>query len=290
MTAFLAFGRPKTPKTLPQMDHAFYPAMAAALCGDLERFTEILDGAPRLAAARSSCGHPTLLQFVAVDGGLGKIPDPVAFARVLVARGAPLEEPLVAAASVGARDLVDCFVSSGASIEACAPWTPLEEAVYWAHRALAHYLWQECEAAVRSLRAAAGLGSVALAASYFDEGGSLRPEAGPVRFPWGERSGDPQDVLNQALVIAAKNGQVGTARLLLERGAEVNVVPPGIHERGAPLHLAALLGLEDMVALLLERGADRTLRDPEHDAMPSGWARHGGFDALARGLLEEKDT
>lgn len=265
------------------MDSKFHSAIAAAWRGDLGRFLEILDRAPQLVTARSSCSHPTLLQFVALDGGLGKIPNPIAFARALIDRGAPLAEPLVAAASIGAREIFDCILSAGASVEAGAPWTPLEEAVYWTHTAFAKYLWQDRKALVRSLRAAAGVGSVELTASYF-EGDTLRLEAGPVRFPWGERSGDPQDVLNQALVIAAKNGRVATARYLLQHGAQVNVIPPGVHEQGAPLHLAALLGRTDVVALLLDHGGDRSLRDPEHGATPAGWAKHARFDDLARQL------
>ncbi len=265
------------------MDSTFHPAVEAAWRGDIERFVDILDARPQLVTARSSCSHPTLLQFVALDGGSGKIPGPIAFARALIDRGAPLAEPLVAAASVGAREIFDCILSAGAPLEAGAPWTPLEEAVYWAHTAFAEYLWRELGAMVRSLRAAAGLGSVALTASYFD-GDNLRPRAGPVRFPWGERSKETRDVLNQALVIAAKNGRVATARLLLQHGAEVNAMPPGVHERGSALHLAALLGRADIVTMLLDHGGDRSLRDPEHGATPAGWARHAGFDVLARHL------
>jgi hypothetical protein len=265
------------------IDTKFHPAMLAAWQGDLSRFVAILDNLPDLVTARSSCSHPTLLQFVALDGGQGKIPDPIPFCQALIERGASLEEPLVAAAGVGAREILDCILTAGGPIEACAPWTPLEEAVYWAHTDVAEYLRVERKAAVRSLRAAAGLGDVKLTVSFFD-GDRPRPDAGPVRFPWGERSTDLGEVLNQALVIAVKNGRADTTRFLLEHGAEVNALPSGIHEGGGALHMAALYGRAELIVVLLDHGADRSLEDPEHGATPAGWAEHAGFQELVRQL------
>jgi len=265
------------------MDAKFQPAMLAAWQGDLDRFVAIVEGLPDLVTARSSCSHPTLLQFVVLDGAQGKIPDPISFCQALIKRGAQLEEPLVAAASVGSRELLDCMLAVGAPVEACVPWTPLEEAVYWAHTDVAEYLWGQHKAAVPSLRAAAGLGKVGLTASFF-EWDEPRPEAGPVRFPWGERSADPREVVNQALVIAVKNGRAETTRFLLEHGAEVNAFPAGIHENGGALHMAALFGRVDVIPVLLDHGADRSLADPEHGATPAGWAEHAGLFELAEQL------
>jgi hypothetical protein len=113
--------------------------MNAAYAGDLAAFREIITRTPALVSARSSCSHPTLLQFVAVDGDLGKIPRPAGFAQVLIVAGAALDEPLVAAASVNAREVLDAILTAGAS----APWTALEEALYWGYSELATYLWRE---------------------------------------------------------------------------------------------------------------------------------------------------
>lgn len=265
------------------MDERFYGAVYAALRGDHAAFEAALDERPDLATGRSACGHPTLLQFVAAEGGLGRLPEPLALAEALIARGAPLDEPLVAACSVGFDALVERLLAAGAPIEACAPWTPLEEAVYWGHRALAAQLRDRYGAAVPSLRAAAGLDDDAHLAACFD-GDWLRPSAGPVRFPWGTASDDPQDVLDQALAVAAANGCSGAVAVLLTRGARTDVVPPGLHWRGAPLHLAALRGHAAVADQLLAAGAAADLRDPEHDATPAGWARHGGYTALAERL------
>lgn len=265
------------------MDERFYSAVYAALLGDLEAFTGHLDATPGLAAARSACGHPTLLQFVAVEGGLGRVPDALRAAAALVERGAPLEEPLVAACSVGFLALVDRLLEAGAAVEACAPWTPLEEAVYWGHRALAEHLRDRYGARVPSLRAAAGLDDLEHVGDFLG-GDGLAANAGPVRYPWGTLEGDAQDVLDQALAVAAANGCAAAAARLLAAGARADVFPPGIHQGGTALHMAALHGHAGLAHLLLDAGAPARLRDPEHDATPADWARHGGYADLAAAL------
>ena len=83
------------------MDARFHGLMQAAWRGRLAEFEEILDRTPSLVTDRSSCSHPTVLQFVGLDGGTEKIPDAHRFVSALVSRGARLDEPLVAAASIG---------------------------------------------------------------------------------------------------------------------------------------------------------------------------------------------
>lgn len=263
------------------MNPQFHPAMNAAYAGDLAAFREIIIRTPALVTDRSSCSHPTLLQFVAVDGGLGKIPRPAEFAQVLIVAGAALDEPLVAAASVNAREVLDTILAAGASVEAGAPWTALEEALYWGHMELATYLWRERGATVRSLRVAAGLGLVELVDSFFDSNGVLLPKADPVRFPFGEASSNANDVVNQAFFIALKNLQYDTAAQLLAHGAEVSACAPGNHEQCSPLHLAAGNNNVEMVDWLLVRGADVSVVDGRFNATAAGWARYFGHDKLA---------
>jgi TolB-like protein len=66
-----------------------------------------------------------------------------------------------------------------------------------------------------------------------------------------------------ALHQAAANSQVGTAKLLIERGANVNAKAA----LGTPLHYAALTGQAEMVKLLLDSGAD-----PEPGTGTSQWS------------------
>jgi ankyrin repeat protein len=254
--------------------------MLAAWSGSVEEFVSLLDRNPELASARSGCSHPTLLQFVVLDGGQGKIREPERFMSVLVNRGADLNEPLVAAASIGSQPMASFLLAAGAMIESGAPWTALEESVYWAHSDLSSWLRSRHGAQVRSLRAAAGLGDLEEMDRFFD-GDGPDESAGPVRFPWGSLSDEPKDVLDQALVIAAKNGRSLAVKRLLGRGAEPNAFPPGVHEGGSALHVAAMLGHLAVVRLLLEAGANPSQRDPEHGSRPAGWAEHGNQPEVA---------
>ena len=180
------------------MDARFQPIMLAAWSGRLEEFVSLLVRSPDLVTARSSCSHPTLLQFLVLDGGEGKIAESERFMRVLVDRGADLNEPIVAAASIGSEPMASFLLAAGAMVESGAPWTPLEESVYWAHSDLSFWLRSVHGAQVLSLRAAAGLGEVAEMERFLD-GDLPAPGAGPVRFPWGSLSDEPQGVLDQAL-------------------------------------------------------------------------------------------
>ncbi len=160
------------------MDARFQPIMLAAWSGRLEEFVSLLVRSPDLVTARSSCSHPTLLQFLVLDGGEGKIAEPERFMRVLVDRGADLNEPIVAAASIGSEPMASFLLAAGAMVESGAPWTPLEESVYWAHSDLSFWLRSVHGAQVLSLRAAAGLGEVAEMERFLD-GDLPAPGAGP---------------------------------------------------------------------------------------------------------------
>jgi hypothetical protein len=262
------------------MDPRFHSVMRAAWAGRLEEFVWLLEESPDLATTRSTCSHPTLLQFVVLEGGEGKIAQPEGFMRVLVDRGAELGDPMVAAASIGSEPMASFLLAAGAPVESGTPWTPLEESVYWAHTRLSSWLRSTHGAEVLSLRAAAGLGDAG-EMERFLRNDRPAPNAGPVRFPWGQRSADPQDVLDQALVIAAKNGRSGAVQRLLACGADPNAFPPGVHERGSALHVAAMYGHLEIVNVLLDGGADPSRRDPEHRSTPSGWAQHGGHSEIA---------
>lgn len=262
------------------MDDAFKPFMEAAYAGDLETYQALLAAQPDLVTQGSAISHPNLFQFIAVEGGMGKIPRAADFARAMVAAGAPLGGAFVAAASVGSRELVDLLIEASVAIEAEAPWTALEETLYWANQEIGLYLHKDHGATAPSLRAAAELGRLDLLAGFFADDGSLRPEAGPVRFPFGlEESSDPQDVLDQAFLLALKNLQYEAASLLLERGAEVNAIPPGNHERCTPLHQAVYKDDARMIEWLLARGARATIADPRFNSTAIGWAQHFGHTA-----------
>ena len=143
---------------------------------------------------------------------------------------------------------------------------------------------------------------------------AYRPHTG---FPPWEPSDDPQEILDEALVWAAKSDRVdvlatlvelgadvdgdpyrGTAliwagarghvesiRRLLELGADVNrkATFGGLeHGQGVTaLHLAAQSGRMGAVKELVAAGADPALTDDIYGGPAAGWAEHGGHPAIA---------
>jgi ankyrin repeat protein len=146
-----------------------------------------------------------------------------------------------------------------------------------------------------------------------------RPHSG---FPSWRPSDDPQEVRDEALSWAARNDRVEAVEVLAGRGAaidadvyrgtaltwatacghtatiqrlvELGADPsrrttfggPGHGDGTTALHLAAQDGRLDAIGVLLDLGADPTLKDALYDSTPAGWAEQGGKTA-ARDLLRE---
>ncbi len=71
-------------------------------------------------------------------------------------------------------------------------------------------------------------------------------------------------------------------RLLLDAGEDPNRYnPKGNHAHSTPLHQAVWGGHEDVVRLLVERGARLDIRDTIYEGTPLGWAEHGGRAEIA---------
>src|SRR4030095_8561740 len=287
------------------MDARFLPAVAAVRSGDLEKFKQLLAKDHALAPTRSSTSHPTLLQCVALDGT--DRPNNVEMAKVLLDGGAELNEPLVAAGSINNGAVAELLLDRGAAVDGTGGWTPLEEALYWNSQDVIALLLER-GAAVQNLRIAAGLGRIDLIEDYFNDDGSLKPEAGRINWPWGdletiahsnhnaagkrslsdrvnEWSQDQQGIINNAFVYACMHGHIYAAKLLLEKGAQINVIPGGFDYAGTGLHYAAFNGHRPMVEFLLERGADRNVKDTKVNSTAAGWADHAGHTEL-RDLLK----
>jgi ankyrin repeat protein len=152
--------------------------------------------------------------------------------------------------------------------------------------------------------------------------GFYRPHGG---FPAWQPSDTPQEVLDEALVWAAKSDRVEVLPLLVELGADVNADPyrgtalawaaangrtaavrtlvelgadpnwrgtfggPSHGHAVTALHLAAQSGEDEAAEALLALGADPTIRDGIYDSPPSGWAEHGGHRRLAERLRAKGD-
>lgn len=81
---------------------------------------------------------------------------------------------------------------------------------------------------------------------------------------------------------AAGDGRHGRVSLMLALGFNVNRMTSR-----TPLHEAALHGDLAMAKLLIENGADPTLRDPYHQAPPIGWAEYNGMEEMVRFLVAQ---
>lgn len=139
--------------------------------------------------------------------------------------------------------------------------------------------------------------------------GFYRPHSG---FPEWTPTADPQEVMDEALVWACKSGRTPVLARLVEAGARLNADPyrgtplvwaavcnrpetvAWLLEHGADvnqkatfgglshgqgitaLHMAAQYGHMAVVRLLVERGADRTIKDDLYGATAVGAAKHFG--------------
>lgn len=264
------------------MDLIFHPAVAAILTGDLDGLRAILRADPTLVHQHSSCSHPTLLQLVACEAK--HLPDAVGAAAVLVEAGAAMAEPLVAAASVDARDVLLFLLAQGIGVDDTGDWRPLDEALYWRHLELADLLVAR-GARIRTLRVAAGLGRVEEVERFFVQG-RLVDHAGPIGSPFDHAGpvaprNQPQDILDNAFVMAVHNGKQEVAAILLARGANICAKPPGFHWRGTALHAAVWSRNLPMLDWLLAHGADPSIQDDSYHADAVGWADHNGFPEIA---------
>lgn len=282
------------------MDKKFHPAMRAIKAGDVEGLRALVEAEPSLATSRSTRSHPTLLQCLALDANGN--PNARAMAEVLLEAGAELNEPFVAAASIGNREVAELLLDRGSSIDGTGGWSPLEEALYWNNQNVVALLLER-GAKAQNLRTAAALGRTDLIESFFNPDGSLKPEAGKIDWPFGNCktiaasnhppagkqtlsdnvnswSQDRQGIINNAFVYACMHGHIDAAQLLLDKGAEINTVPGGFDYAGTGLHYAALNGHRAMVEFLLDHGADKNVKDTKVGSTAAGWAEHGNHPEL----------
>jgi uncharacterized protein len=279
------------------MDAKFHPAIRAIKAGDIDALRKLLQQDPSLATARSSRSHPTLLQCLALEAV--DVPNKVEMAQLLIDAGAEVNGPLGAAACIDNVEIAVLLLDRGATINGTSSWSPLEEALYWNNQRVIELLLER-GASVHNLRMAAGLGRTNLIECLFDSNGTLKPEAGKIDWPFGEVqksnlscdvkdelqtkasqwSDHPQDIINNAFVYACMHDQIEAARLLLQKGAQIDAIPPGFDYSGTGLHYAALNGHRKMVEFLIQEGANVSIRDTKVNSTAAGWAEHGGHREL----------
>jgi ankyrin repeat protein len=273
----------------------FARAVKAIVTGDVAALRAGLDADPALVTARSASEHhATLLHYVAANGIeqelQRQVPNADEVAATLLAAGAEVDascdayggrypttmDLLVssdhpALAGVSAR-LVDLLCAAGAAVDGPeGDGSPVATALLFGHPECARVLFTR-GARVDNVVFAAAAGDEKRVRAFLD-GASPFVERPCPAF---SLASDRQTAAEQALVFASMCGQVGVVRLLLDRGTRVDALPPGSHWTATALHTAAGQGHPAVVELLLERGADPTIREPRYDATPLGWAEHAG--------------
>lgn len=234
--------------------------------------------------------------------------------------------PLHQAAYSNQGDAAEVLIQRGADLDAegnGSGGTPLIVALFWGHREMADLLGRY-SIAPGNLRVAAGLGNPELLERCFSGERTLATEACAARgfyrphsgFPDWQPSADPQEVLDEALVWASKNGRTEVLARLIRAGARLDADPyrgtpliwaayrdrreaaEWLIDHGAPvnqkatfggpshgqgvtaLHMAAQAGHLSMVQLLIRKGADPTITDDLYHGDAEGAAGYFGQIAV----------
>jgi hypothetical protein len=210
--------------------------------------------------------EPTLLEFVAENPiRRGRLPkNIVEVARVILDAGADL----------ASRNATLELVVTGSVVEQCGVQAALIDLLcdYGADAdgAIHAAASQRDATATRALlrRGAHVDLPVAAAMGRIDDAGRMLRSADA-----GER--------HLALAYASQMGHVEIVRLLLDAGEDPNRYNPlGNHAHSTPLHQAALNGYDDVVRLLVERGARANIKDLLWQGTAADWAKHEGRTEL----------
>jgi hypothetical protein len=239
--------------------------------GDAAGLRELLAAHPELATEQVSSAlssrSSSALEYVAVARFHGVLDRDAAgeLSAVLLEAGARPDgpgtgdSPLITAASYGEAEMVRALLAAGAAVEAVGTGIPgggtaLAHAVHYGMPVIVDLL-VEAGAAISGIVQHAGVGRI--------------PE--PML-----RTASPADLV-AALRAATSCGRLETADRLLEAGVGVDAKTEG----GSCLHWAAWQANAAGIEHLLGRGADRELRDDDHDLTPAQWYlyRRGQLEA-----------
>ena len=148
--------------------------------------------------------------------------------------------------------------------------TPMGCALYEGNTKVALFLAEQDREPL-SITRAAGLGRLDVLRNLIGEHTTLPPYLEPGVH-------DPMRSLAHAFRYACSNGQLAVVEYLLDLGLDVNV---RLQDGATGMHLAAYLGHADLVQFLLQRGADKTIRDDKFGGDPAGWAATFGHHDIA---------
>jgi ankyrin repeat protein len=284
---------------------AFARAVRAIITGDVVALRAELTAEPALSGARAGSLHrATLLHYVAANGIEDELQRPVReadeIARVLLTAGAEVDATCEAyegrypttlallvssdhpaRAGVSAR-LVHVLCDAGAAVDGIdGERLPLSTALLFGRVECVDALIVRGARTDNIVFAAAG-GQLPWVTRWLDRDPGL-DEAPCPSFPLDD---DRRVAAEQALVFASLCGRLEVVRLLLDRGINIDATPPGSHWTATALHAAAGQGQLAVVELLIERGADQSIKDVRYQSTPLGWATHMGRDQVIAALSE----
>lgn len=266
----------------------FESAADAIVAGDAATLERILREHPELIHARSTREHrSTLLHYSAANGVENyrqKTPaNAVRIAEMLLDAGAEVDAEAdmyggrcttlgLAATSVhpevaGVQNaLMQLLIDRGAAIDGPRAMgrsaSFVDGCLANGRPAAAEYL--AAHGARLDLDGAAGLGRLDVVAGFFNADCTLKPPA-------------TLKQLRAGFEWACLYGRIAVVEFLLERGISPSAPLRDGGQTG--LHLAALGGHADIVALLLERGAPVGTVETAYNGTPLTWALHGWSEA-----------
>lgn len=276
---------------------AFARAVRAIVTSDPAALRLELDATPSLIHARSGRAHRcTLLHYLAANGVEDALQRPIPasceLADILLAAGAepdatcdayagrcPTTLALLVSSDHPARAgvagaLVDRLCAAGAAVDGLGgDQMPLAYALLFGHVACVDALLAR-GARTGNVVFAAAAGDVAYVARWLDGDPAVREQRCPT-FPFEDTRAA---IAEQAMVFASLCGRTDVVRLLLDHGTNIDATPTGSHWTATALHAAAGQGQRDVVELLVERGADASIKDVRYQSTPLGWAEHMGRD------------
>jgi ankyrin repeat protein len=266
----------------------FEAAVEAVIAGDLETLRSLLRDNPELVRARSTRRHrATLLHYVGANGVENcrqkTPPNAVAIARALLDAGAEVDAlaDLYDAKCTTLSMLVSSCHPAEAGLQGALAETLVD---YGAATVGPGSRWQSAittALAFGYLDTAQALARRAAPADDFATAAGLGRLADVVRLL---PSADVES-RHVALALAAQHGHVEIVGTLLNAGEDPNRYnPEGFHAHSTPLHQAALAGHANVVRLLVDRGAQLNIRDTIYQGTPLGWAIHGNRAEIAEYL------
>jgi ankyrin repeat protein len=284
---------------------SFARAVRAIIYGDVAALRAELAANPELIHARSGRLHRcTLLHYVAANGiedALQRpVPEACEIADCLLAAGAeadaacdaydgrcPTTLALLVSSDHPARAgvsaaLVHRLCRAGAAVDGVGgDQLPLATALLFGHVECVDALLA-CGARHDNLVFAAAAGDAAWVERWLARDPAL-VERRCASFPFED---DRTAVGEQALVFASLCGRTDVVRVLLDHGINIDATPTGSQWTATALHAAAGQGQREVVELLVERGADQSIKDVRYQSTPLGWATYLGRDEVVAILSE----